>query len=98
VKSKTPANALFSKKAGQSSGGTGKTPAQPKPPASKSISSTTHNTTSPKVERVIPTKEMQDARWKQLKQSGEWVHDEGHNKSMLKNEKTGQFLQKSKEK
>jgi hypothetical protein len=54
---------------------------------------------APKVSpRIIPTKEMQEACWGKLKQSGEWMHDKGHDKPTLKNEKTGQFLQKSIEK
>jgi hypothetical protein len=75
-------NIFFSKKTG--TGGGGKPAPRPEPPKPS--------------ERVIPTKEMQEACWGKLKQSGEWKQISHRSKPTLENKKTGQFLQKSIEK
>jgi hypothetical protein len=78
-------NAVFMKNTGKpGAGGGGKPAPKPEPPKPP--------------EKVIPTKEMQNACWNKLKQSGDWIHSPHYSKPTLENKKTGQFLQKSIEK
>ncbi|MDR1366839.1 MAG: hypothetical protein LBJ13_02965 [Puniceicoccales bacterium] len=71
---------------------------KPKTPAAKPKTEKAPKAEAPKQQRVVPTREMQNACWDKLKQSGEWSHSKGHSKPTLENKKTGQFLQKSIEK
>jgi hypothetical protein len=49
-------------------------------------------------ERIIETKQTQEARWKEMKASGEWEHRGGFSKPTLRHRKTGDLVQKSIEK
>jgi hypothetical protein len=51
-----------------------------------------------KKERKIDTPEGQNEYWNQLKQSEEWKRESGFSKPTLRNTKTGDLIQKSKEK
>jgi hypothetical protein len=82
--SKELPNAAFMKNTGKPGGGGGKPAPKPEHPKAP--------------ERVIPTREMQNACWEKLKQSGEWKQVPGYSQPTLRNERTRQLIQKSHEK
>jgi hypothetical protein len=49
-------------------------------------------------ERIVETKQTQEACWQKMKDSGEWVYQPGYSKPTLRNKTTDQMAQKSVEK